>query len=139
MSIYLDNAATTFPKPEEVYQAADRILRAVGVAPGRGGHHRSLEAARVVFQARETLAALLGINESSRIIFTHSATEALNLLAYSYGRHFLKAGDEVLIGYLEHDSNRQPWQLKAKRHGVVVKEVPVPSGEPCCGTWSPTR
>src|ERR1039457_3270458 len=79
MSIYLDNAATTYPKPESVYQAVMHAMREVGASPGRGGHRRSLEAGRIMFHAREAAATLFSATDSSRIIFTHSATEALNM------------------------------------------------------------
>src|SRR5512138_3108980 len=118
MSIYLDNAATTFPKPEEVYLAADRTLRAVGVAPGRGGHSRSVEAARVVFQARESLASLLGISESSRIVFTHSATEALNLAV----KGLVRPGDHLVTTSVEHNSLARPLH-NAAAAGVDVTWV----------------
>lgn len=104
MSIYLDNAATTFPKPEEVYLAVDNTLRNVGVAPGRGGHNLSLEAARIVFRTREALAALLNISESSRIIFTHSATEALNLAV----KGVVKPGDHLVTTSMEHNALARP-------------------------------
>lgn len=82
MSVYLDNAATSFPKPEAVYEAVDHALRRMGVGPGRGGYRRSIEATRIVFEAREAVAALLGVTDSSRVVFTHSATEALNLAVW---------------------------------------------------------
>ncbi len=118
MSIYLDNAATTFPKPEEVYRAADRTLRAVGVAPGRGGHSRSVEAARIVFQAREALAELLGIGESSRIVFTHSATEGLNLAV----KGLVRPGDHLVTTSMEHNSLARPLHHAAAT-GVEVTWV----------------
>ncbi len=102
--IYLDNAATTYPKPEEVYKAVDLTLRSIGVAPGRGGHARSMEAARVVFRTRELLADLLGIGDSSRIIFTHSATEAINLAI----KGAIKPGDHVVTTTMEHNSMARP-------------------------------
>jgi cysteine desulfurase family protein len=118
MSIYLDNAATTFPKPEEVYQSVDRTFRAVGVAPGRGGHSRALEAARIVFQTRESLAGLLGIGDSSRIIFTHSATEALNLAV----KGLVGPGDHVVTTSMEHNALARPLHHAAES-GVDVTWV----------------
>jgi len=104
MSIYLDNAATTFPKPEEVYSSMDRVLRCVGVAPGRGGHRQSVEALRIVFAAREAIATLIGAVDSSRIIFTHSATEALNLAV----KGLIRPGDHVVTTSMEHNSLARP-------------------------------
>src|SRR5665647_1513291 len=78
-SVYLDNAATTFPKPEVVYEAVDGFMRGVGGSAGRSGHRRSVEAGRMVYAARETVASLLGIPDPLRLVFTRNATEALNL------------------------------------------------------------
>ncbi|MDD2541792.1 MAG: aminotransferase class V-fold PLP-dependent enzyme, partial [Desulfuromonadaceae bacterium] len=72
--VYLDNAATSYPKPEIVYEAVLHAMRDVGASPGRGGYRRSLEAGRIIFQARETVARFFSISDSSRIIFTHNAT-----------------------------------------------------------------
>jgi cysteine desulfurase family protein len=113
--IYLDNAATSFPKPETVYRAVDHTLREIGVGPARGGHAKGMAATRIVFAARETLAALFGIRDSSRIIMTHSATEALNLAIFG----LLKAGDHVVTTSLEHNSVVRPLQILAQR-GVEV-------------------
>ena len=79
MPVYLDNAATSFPKPDTVYRAVDQALREIGVGPGRGGYRRGLEAGRVVFRAREAVSGLVGAKDSERVVFTHNATEALNL------------------------------------------------------------
>lgn len=104
MSIYLDNAATSFPKPENVYQAVIDAMREVGASPGRGGHRRSLEAGRIMFMARETVAGLFSIPDSSRIIFTHNATGALNLALHG----ILTAGDHVVTTSMEHNSLLRP-------------------------------
>jgi len=77
--IYLDNAATSFPKPEAVYRTVDHVLRDIGGNAGRGGHRLALEAARVIFEARERLAELIGADDSARIVFTKNATEAITL------------------------------------------------------------
>jgi len=111
MSIYLDNAATSYPKPESVYQAVMHAMREVGSSPGRGGHRRSLEAGRIMFQARETAAALFSVPDSSRIIFTHSATEALNMAL----RGTLAAGDHVITSSMEHNSLARPLHLLEKQ------------------------
>jgi len=118
MSIYLDNAATTFPKPEQVYCAVDHALREIGVGPGRGGYRQGLAASRLVFEARETIAGLFGINDSARVIFTHSATEALNLAV----KGLLKPGDHVISTTMEHNSLVRPLQL-AEQSGVQVTWV----------------
>ncbi len=118
MSIYLDNAATTYPKPEQVYLAVEHALRKIGVGPGRGGHSRGLEATRLVFEARETLSDFFGIKDSSRLIFTHSATEGLNLVVAG----LLKPGDHVVTTTMEHNSLARPLHQAAQR-GVEVTWV----------------
>lgn len=118
MSIYLDNAATSHPKPESVYQAVMHAMRTIGASPGRGGHRRSLEASRLLFQAREAIATLLSIPDSSRVVFTHSATEALNLALYGV----LVAGDHVITTAMEHNSLLRPLYLLRQR-GVELTVV----------------
>ncbi len=118
MSIYLDNAATTFPKPEQVYQAIEHALRNIGVGPGRGIHSRGLEATRVVFESRETLSAFFGIKDSSRLVFTHSATEGLNLAITG----LLKRGEPVVSTTMEHNSVARPL-YRAAQCGVRVTWV----------------
>ncbi|MBK5275066.1 MAG: aminotransferase class V-fold PLP-dependent enzyme [Desulfuromonadales bacterium] len=118
MSIYLDNAATSYPKPEEVYQAVMNAMREVGASPGRGGHRRSLEAGRIVFQAREAAAALFCAPDSSRFIFTHSATESLNMAL----RGTLLPGDHVITTSMEHNSLARPLHL-LQRQGVELTVV----------------
>lgn len=118
MSVYLDNAATTFPKPESVYHAVEHALRHIGVAPGRGGYRRGVEASRLVFEAREAIALLFGVKDSSRIVFTHSATEALNLAING----LLRPGDHVVTTTMEHNSLARPLALAARR-GVEVTWV----------------
>jgi cysteine desulfurase family protein len=121
MAIYLDNAATSHPKPESVYQAVMHAMREIGASPGRGGHRRSLEAGRLLLKAREAIAALFSIPDSSRIIMTHSATEALNLAL----RGVLVHGDHVVTTSMEHNSLMRP--LAALRASGV--EVTVVRGD----------
>ena len=118
MSLFLDNAATSFPKPDSVYRAMDAAMREVGVAPGRGGYRQSLAASRVVFAARSALAAFFGVSDSSRLIFTHSATESLNLAVCG----LLKPGDHVVSSSMEHNALVRPLHLMAER-GVEVSFV----------------
>jgi cysteine desulfurase/selenocysteine lyase len=110
MSIYLDNAATSYPKPESVYQAVMHAMREVGASPGRGGHRHSLEAGRIIFQAREVASAIFSAPDSSRIIFTHSATESLNMAL----RGTLAPGDHVITTSMEHNSLARPLNLLEK-------------------------
>jgi cysteine desulfurase/selenocysteine lyase len=118
MSIYLDNAATSHPKPETVYQAVMHAMREIGASPGRGGYRRSLEAGRILFQAREAAAALFSAPDSSRVIFTHSATESLNLAL----RGTLLPGDHVVTTSMEHNSLARPLHLLQKQ-GVKLTIV----------------
>jgi cysteine desulfurase family protein len=118
MGIYLDNAATTFPKPEQVYRAVDRTLREIGIGPGRGGYSRGIEATRLVFEARESLAQFFGITDSSRLVFTHSATESLNLAISG----LLRPGDHLVTSTMEHNSLVRPLH-KAAGKGVEVTWV----------------
>ena len=118
MSIYLDNAATSFPKPEPVYQAVVHAMRQVGASPGRGDYRNSLEAARIMFQAREAAAGLFSIDDSSRIIFTHNATAALNLALHGT----LVQGDHVITTSMEHNSLLRPLHA-LRREGVEVTVI----------------
>jgi cysteine desulfurase/selenocysteine lyase len=115
---YLDNAATSWPKPPEVARAMKRFLDRVGANPGRSGHRLSIEAARVVYQTRETLAELLGLPDPLRVIFCANATHALNLAL----RGLLRPGDHVIITGMEHNSVVRP--LRAlEAEGVAVTVV----------------
>ena len=118
MSIYLDNAATSFPKPESVYQAIMHAMREIGASPGRAGHRRSMEAGRILFQTREAIAALFAIPDSSRVIICHSATEALNLAL----RGILVPGDHVITTSMEHNSLLRPLFL-LRSQGVELTIV----------------
>jgi cysteine desulfurase/selenocysteine lyase len=125
-SVYLDNAATSYPKPEEVYLAMDRFAREVGGNPGRSGHRRSLEAGRELLRCRESLARLLGVGDSSRIILTRNATEALNLAILS----LIKPGGHVLLSSLEHNSIWRPVHHACETTGAAYDIVPcAPDGQ----------
>lgn len=119
---YLDNAATTYPKPEAVYRAMDHFAREVGGSPGRSGHHRSLEAGREVLRARDAVAGLFGIADPSRIIFTKNATEALNLVI----KGVLGSGGHAVITSLEHNSVWRP--LEALAHAGAASYSIVDCG-----------
>jgi cysteine desulfurase family protein len=116
--IYLDNAATSWPKPEAVYQAMDCFMREVGASPGRSGHRLSIEAGRVVYETRESLARLLNVNDPLRIIFTGNATEALNLAINGV----LRPGDHAITSSMEHNSVMRPLRALEAR-GVELTVV----------------
>jgi len=119
MPIYLDNAATSHPKPESVYRAVDHALREIGASPGRGGYRRGLDATRIVFGARESLAELFGIKDSSRLAFTSSATEALNLAIAG----MLRPGDHAVTTTMEHNSVSRPLRM-AETRGSLITRIP---------------
>ncbi|OGD14462.1 cysteine desulfurase [Candidatus Atribacteria bacterium RBG_19FT_COMBO_35_14] len=120
--IYLDNAATSYPKPKEVGQAMMYFLEKVGATPGRSGHRLSIEAGRILYQARESLAELFNVDNPLRIIFTLNVTEALNLAL----KGLLRPGDQVITSSMEHNSVMRPLRELEKR-GVEVKVIPCSS------------
>lgn len=116
--IYLDHAATSWPKPPEVLQAMTDFLSEAGGNPGRSGHRLSIAAGRIVYEARETLAELFHAPDPLRVVFTPNATHALNLAL----RGLLRPGDEVVTSSMEHNSVMRP--LRAlEREGVHVTVV----------------
>lgn len=122
--IYLDNAATSWPKPEAVYQAMDSLMRNTGASPGRSGHLMSLTAARIVHETREALCEFFGIADPSHLIFTSNATESLNLAI----KGLLRPGDHVVTSSMEHNSVMRPLRSLEKA-GVEVTVVPcAPDG-----------
>lgn len=117
-SVYLDNAATTYPKPEQVYAAMDSFMREVGGSAGRSGHWRAVETGRMVYESREKLASLLGVGDPLRLVFTRNATEALNLAILGT----LQQGDHVVTTSMEHNSVLRPLTA-ARRLGVRTTVV----------------
>lgn len=113
--IYLDNAATSF-KPLSVLKAVDDYYRMDNANPHRGVYTLGVRSTDIHENARLTAARFVNAGPEE-IIFTQNATEALNLVAYSYGMEFLKEGDEILISVAEHHSNLVPWQRVAKHTG----------------------
>lgn len=102
--IYMDNAATSFPKPESVYQAMDDFNRLVGANPGRGSNQQSLKAGSVMVEAREALARLFNIDDGSQIALMPNVTEALNVGL----KGILRKGDHVITTSMEHNSVARP-------------------------------
>ena len=117
MAIYLDNAATSYPKPESVYRAMDVASRELGGNPGRGGHRMAVAAARLVFEARETVAGFFGIADSARLVFTASATMAINQALFG----LLQPGDRVVTSTAEHNAVTRPLRVLQERGVTVVK------------------
>ena len=118
--IYLDNAATT-QKPYTVVEAMKHYYETENANPLRGLYDLSIKATDAYEEARESVAKFIHAKSPEEIIFVRNATEALNLVAESYGRAFLKEGDEVLITIMEHHSNLIPWQQIAKEKGAVLR------------------
>src|SRR5262245_7834410 len=116
MRIYLDNAATSFRKPECVYQAMDDYHRQVGVAVGRGAYRQAVELQAVVNRCRKAAATLLGAEAPERIVFTFNATDALNLALHG----LLLPGDHVVTSVIEHNSVLRPLRELQSRSGIEI-------------------
>ena len=117
MPIYLDNAATSFPKPLQVIEAVEGTLRQNAANPGRGGHQLSLQAGRLVMECRETVARFFGASDSTRIAFTANATEAINLGLFGV----LQPGDRVVTTSMEHNAVVRPLRALADQGVEVVR------------------
>ncbi|OGW01913.1 MAG: hypothetical protein A3D20_07130 [Nitrospinae bacterium RIFCSPHIGHO2_02_FULL_39_82] len=117
MNIYLDNAATSFPKPETVYRAVNDTLQKYGSSPGRGGHKMSMQTERIIFEARERITSFFNIPFSSNVIFTFNVTMGINLAL----KGILKAGDHVITSSMEHNAVMRP--LKRLENEGVSKTV----------------
>jgi len=104
MSAYLDNAATSWPKPEAVYQAVDHFMREVGATPGRGGHRREEESAHIADQARATIAELFHALDPQGVAFTMNATQAINMAI----KGLLSPDDHVITSSIEHNAMWRP-------------------------------
>lgn len=117
--IYLDNAATSWPKPPTVAEAMVQFLEQVGASPGRSSHRLSVEAGRIIYKAREDLARLFNCPDPLHIVFGLNATEALNLALQGY----LWPGDHVITSFMEHNSVMRPLRALEER-GVELTVLP---------------
>ncbi|MFA7821913.1 aminotransferase class V-fold PLP-dependent enzyme [Aeromonas dhakensis] len=122
--VYLDNAATT-QKPQAVLDAINHYYRADNANVHRAAHALSGRATRAFEDARETVARFINTPHSHEVIWTRGTTEAINLVAQSWGGSELRAGDEVVLSTLEHHANIVPWQLVAKCTGAVIRVIPL--------------
>lgn len=120
--VYLDNGATT-QKPESMIHAVCGYYGGCNANPHRGAYALSVEATDIYENARERVRKFINAKKSNEIIFTKNATEALNLVAYSYGLTNIKEGDEIVITIAEHHSNLVPWQHVAHSKGAVLKYI----------------
>ncbi|MGC8810690.1 MAG: aminotransferase class V-fold PLP-dependent enzyme [bacterium] len=119
MAIYLDHAATSFPKPPSVYQAVMHVLRQVGGSPGRSDHRAAREANQIVQETREKIARLFAIPQAEQIIFTHNATAAINMGL----KGLLNPKDHVLTSSMEHNSVVRPLR-SLEEMGVKISIIP---------------
>ena len=122
--VYLDNAATT-QKPQAVLDAINHYYRADNANVHRAAHALSGRATRAFEDARETVARFINAPLSHEVIWTRGTTEAINLVAQSWGMSELRAGDEIVLSTLEHHANIVPWQLVAQRTGAVIRVIPL--------------
>lgn len=122
--IYLDNAATSWPKPPGVLEAMERAMREAAANPGRGGHEMAVKASRVLFEGRKALSRLFRIGNPNDIAFTLNTTHALNQAIQGW----LKPGDHVVTTALEHNSVRRPLEALKRRLGIGVSYVRPDAG-----------
>ena len=120
--VYLDNGATT-QKPEHVVRALCGYYGGCNANPHRGAYELSVKATEIYEQARVRVQRFINAARPEEIIFTKNATEALNLVAYSYGLNFIQPGDEIVISVAEHHSNLVPWQQVARQRGAKLKYI----------------
>ena len=122
--VYLDNAASA-QKPKAVLERITQAYSYEYANVHRGLHYLANAATEGYEGAREKVRAFLNASRTDEIIFTRNATEAINLVAYTFGRERLKEGDEIVISIMEHHSNIVPWHFLRERAGVVIKWAPV--------------
>jgi cysteine desulfurase / selenocysteine lyase len=122
--VYLDNAATS-QKPRQVIQTLTEYYERHNANIHRGVHHLAEEATAAYEEARQKVARFLGAPDTAGLIFTRGTTEAINLVAYAWGRKFLREGDEVVLTEAEHHSNLVPWQLTARATGATLRFIPI--------------
>ena len=122
--VYLDNAASA-QKPQAVLDRLNEAYTTQYANVHRGLHYLANEATEAYELAREKVARFLNAKRNEEIIFTRNATEAINLVAYTFGYERIKAGDEIVLSIMEHHSNMVPWHFLRERHGAVLKWAPV--------------
>ena len=114
--IYLDNAATSWPKPESVYETLGSFLRTAGANPGRAGHRMAVEAAETISRTRRSIALLLNANEPEQIVFTANATDSLNLAIHG----LLRSGEHAITSSMEHNSVIRPLRAHERHDGELT-------------------
>jgi cysteine desulfurase/selenocysteine lyase len=122
--VYLDNAASA-QKPRAVLDRIERAYTEEYANVHRGLHYLANAATEAYEGARETVRAFINAARPEEIVFTRNATEAINLVAYTFGRERIKAGDEIVLSIMEHHSNIVPWHFLRERQGAVIKWAPI--------------
>ena len=122
--VYLDNGATS-QKPQVVIDTLSRYYREENANIHRGVHYLSEQATAAYEEAREKIQAFINAGHKEEIIFLRGTTEAINLVAQSYGRSFLKPGDEIVVSAMEHHSNIVPWQMLREQSGARLRVIPI--------------
>jgi cysteine desulfurase/selenocysteine lyase len=119
--IYLDNAATTFPKPESVFRGMDAFIRSSAANPGRSGHRRAVEAESMINETRLLIARLFGFLRPERVVFTMNATDALNMAI----KGVLRSGDHAITSVLEHNSVSRPLNQLERDRVITLTRLPA--------------
>ena len=122
--VYLDNAASA-QKPQAVLDRLTKAYTSEYANVHRGLHYLANEATEAYEGARETARAFINAARKEEIVFTRNATEAINLVAYTFGRERIKEGDEIVLSIMEHHSNIVPWHFLRERYGAVIKWAPI--------------
>jgi len=122
--VYFDNGATT-QKPLQVLAKIEYAYKHLNANIHRGVHYLSQKATEAHEDARSTVAGFLGADHREEIIFTRGTTEAINLVAFSFGEAFCKPGDEIIVSVMEHHSNIVPWQMLCERKGLKLRVIPM--------------
>lgn len=125
MSVYFDNAATSYPKPEKVYRNVDDFQRNIGASPGRGTYSLARKADRIVFAARSLLSDLFNTKDITRIIFTCNVTESINLVL----KGLLKEGDHVITTQMEHNAVWRPLKVLESQRNIKISILDCSAGK----------
>jgi cysteine desulfurase / selenocysteine lyase len=121
--LYLDNAATSYPKPPSVFEALRHAMEKVGATPGRGAYRHAREALKIVAQARDKVAQMLGISNAESVVFTKNATESINVVL----KGWLRQGDRVVMSGMEHNSVVRPLTRLSKT-GITIETIHCTQG-----------
>ena len=122
--VYLDNAATT-QKPQAVIDRLSRYYREENANIHRGVHALSVDATEAYDEARDRVRRFINAAEAREVVFVRGATEAINLVAATFGRDRVAAGDEIVISHMEHHSNIVPWQILCEEKGARLRVIPI--------------